>query len=274
MKGKNCIGLDIYTNSNMNSRGCRRPGGRIAHKEIRMALDVSLTGAVVAGMLSFASPCVLPLTPAYLGFISGAASPDQAAGRLRVLGLAAAFVSGFSTIFVILGATASTLGRLVSEYAQPLTVVAGVLLIAFGLHFMEIVKIPLFYRQAGMHVERKPTGAFGAYVVGLAFGFGWTPCVGPILAAILMVAGAETSAWRGAALLGAYSLGIGIPFILAAAFTDTFLRWSRALRPRLGLIEKASGALLVLTGLAFIGGWVPLASGWLLEQFPGFAEIG
>lgn len=239
-----------------------------------MALDVSLPGAVVAGILSFASPCVLPLTPAYLGFITGAASPDQAGGRLRVLGLAAAFVAGFSSVFVALGATASTLGQLVSDYAQPLTIVAGILLVAFGLHFMEIVKIPLFYRQAGMHVERRPTGAIGAYVVGLAFGFGWTPCVGPILAAILMVAGTETTAWRGAALLAAYSFGIGMPFILAAAFTETFLRLSRALRPRLGLLEKASGALLVVTGLAFIGGWVPIASGWLLEQFPGFAEIG
>ncbi|RXF69878.1 cytochrome c biogenesis CcdA family protein [Hansschlegelia zhihuaiae] len=240
-----------------------------------MGLDVSLAGAAAAGALSFASPCVLPLTPAYLGFISGAASPDQIErARSRVFALALAFVAGFSTVFVALGATASTIGQFLSNYAQPLTVAAGALLVLFGLHFMEIVRIPLFYRHAGVGLERRPTGPLGAYAVGLAFGFGWTPCVGPILAAILMVAGAEQTAWRGAALLGAYSAGIGLPFLLAAAFMGAFLRWSRALKSRLGLIEKVSGGLLIVTGLAFIGGWVPVAAGWLLEMFPGLAEIG
>ncbi len=240
-----------------------------------MGLDVSLAGAVAAGALSFASPCVLPLTPAYLGFISGAATPEQIErDRFRVLALAFAFVSGFSTVFVIFGATASTVGQLIASYAQPLTIAAGVLLILFGLHFIELVRIPFLYRQASVGLERRPTGPIGAYAVGLAFGFGWTPCVGPILAAILMVAGSEQTAWRGAALLGAYSIGIGVPFLLAAAFMGAFLRWSRALRSKLGLVEKFSGALLILTGLAFIGGWVPLIAGWLLETFPGFAEIG
>lgn len=240
-----------------------------------MALDVSLVGAAVAGALSFVSPCVLPLTPAYLGFISGAATPEQIEReRLKVFALALAFVGGFATVFIVLGATASTLGQLVASYTQPLTIAAGALLVLFGLHFMEIVRIPLLYRQASVGMERRPTGPLGAYAVGLAFGFGWTPCVGPILAAILMVAGSEQTAWRGAALLAAYSVGIGLPFLLAALFMGAFLRWSHALRSRLGLIEKASGALLILTGLAFIGGWVPIAAGWLLETFPGLAEIG
>ncbi|GLK76528.1 cytochrome C biogenesis protein CcdA [Methylopila jiangsuensis] len=240
-----------------------------------MALDVSLVGAAAAGALSFVSPCVLPLTPAYLGFISGAATPEQIEReRLKVFALALAFVGGFSTVFIVLGATASTLGQLVASYTQPLTIAAGAMLVLFGLHFMEIVRIPLLYRQASVGMERRPTGPLGAYAVGLAFGFGWTPCVGPILAAILMVAGSEQTAWRGAALLAAYSVGIGLPFLLAALFMGAFLRWSRALRSRLGLIEKASGALLILTGLAFIGGWVPIAAGWLLETFPGLAEIG
>lgn len=240
-----------------------------------MALDVSLSGAMVAGVLSFASPCVLPLTPAYLGFISGAAQPDHLTGqRSRVLSLALAFVAGFSTVFVLLGATASTVGQLVANYAQPLTIAAGLLLILFGLHFMGVMKIPLLYRQASLQVQKRPTGLLGAYVVGIAFGFGWTPCVGPILAAILMVASHEKTAWNGAGLLAAYSAGIGIPFLLAAAFADAFLRWSRGLRQRLGLVEKLSGALLVATGIAFIGGWIPFVSAWLLETFPGLAEIG
>ena len=240
-----------------------------------MALDVSFVGAAAAGALSFISPCVLPLTPAYLGFISGAATPEQIERRrLKVFALALAFVAGFSTVFIALGATASTLGQLVVSYAQPLTVAAGALLVLFGLHFMEIVRIPLLYRQASVDMERRPTGPVGAYAVGLAFGFGWTPCVGPILTAILMVAGSEQTAWRGAGLLAAYSVGIGLPFLLAALFMGAFLRWSRALRSRLGVIEKVSGALLILTGLAFIGGWVPIVAGWLLETFPGLAEIG
>lgn len=241
-----------------------------------MSLDISFPGAVIAGFLSFASPCVLPLVPAYLGFIGGAsvANEQHNAGRARLLGLSLAFVAGFSTIFIALGATASTLGQAVTRHAEVLTVVAGAVLIAFGLHVVGLVRIPLLYRQASVHVERPPTGPAGAYILGLAFGFGWTPCVGPILAAILMVAGTESSVSRGAMLLAAYSLGIGIPFLAAAAFSGAFLEWSSALKRRLGLIEKLSGSLLIVTGLAFIGGWIPIASAWLLETFPIFAEIG
>lgn len=243
-----------------------------------MSLEVTMPGAVFAGLLSFASPCVLPLVPAFLGFIGGggaaASDADSSKATRRLVGLAAVFVAGFSTVFVLLGATASAFGRLVSDHAQTLTIVAGGLLILFGLHFMGIVKIPVFYRQVGVHVERRPTGPIGAYVVGLAFGFGWTPCVGPILAAILMVAGAEGTPWRGALLLAAYALGIGVPFLLAAAFSAGFVRWSKAIKSRLNLIEKISGALLIVTGLAFIGGWMPMAAGWLLETFPALGEIG
>ena len=244
-----------------------------------MSLEVGLPGAFVAGLLSFASPCVLPLVPAYLGFLSGAGAGDDApqmdaaALRRRTIGLALAFVAGFAAVFVLLGATASSLGRLLLAYADVLTVAAGILLVLFGLHFLGVLRIPVLYRQLRLEPARRPAGPIGAVLVGAAFGFGWTPCVGPILAAILMLAGAEASLWRGGALLAAYAAGLGLPFVAAAAFTGTFLRWAAKARRRLDVIEKVSGGLLVLTGIAFLSGWMPVLSGWLLETFPGFAEV-
>lgn len=245
-----------------------------------MSLDVSLPGAFIAGLLSFASPCVLPLVPAYLGFLTGTAvetAPEggvNAAGRHRVLIAALAFVLGFATVFVILGATASTLGQALLQYAGPLTIVSGALLIVFGLHMLGLVRIPFLYRQAKMDVSEKPAGLLGAYVIGLAFGFGWSPCVGPVLAAILIVAGAEASVARGALLLAVYAAGIGIPFLVAAAFAGSFLSWLGAVRKRLGLIEKISGALLVATGLVFVTGLMPDVSQWLLDAVPALGTIG
>lgn len=250
-----------------------RPTGEDA-----VSLEVGLPGAFVAGLLSFASPCVLPLVPAYLGFLTGAgavtvdAEPNGTAVRRRAIGLSLAFVAGFGTVFVALGATASGLGRLVLAYADVLTMMGGVLLIVFGLHFLGLLRIPLLYRQARFEPVARPAGPLGAFLVGAAFAFGWTPCVGPMLAAILMLAGAEASLWRGAALLVAFAAGIGIPFVLAAAFTGPFLRWAGRARRRLALVEKLSGVLLVVTGIAFLSGWMPILSGWLLEMFPSFAE--
>ncbi|MFH3479496.1 cytochrome c biogenesis CcdA family protein [Xanthobacter variabilis] len=243
-----------------------------------MSLEISLPGAFVAGLLSFASPCVLPLVPAYLGFLTGAAAPaggvGAAASRGRVLRAAGLFVLGFSIVFVLLGATASSLGRLLMDHVELLTLASGVLLVLFGLHMTGLVRIPFLYRQARIDVGAAPVGVLTPLVVGLAFGFGWSPCVGPVLAAILMVAGAEASVGKGMLLLAVYAAGIGLPFLVAAAFTGPFLSWARAAGRGLGLVEKVAGGLLILTGIAFMTGFMPEVAQWLLEHAPGLGAIG
>lgn len=242
-----------------------------------MSLDVSLAGAFLAGLISFASPCVLPLVPAYIGFLAGTAAEDGASPgrrRSRVLGAALLFVLGFASVFVLLGATASTLGRLVMQHIALLTLLSGGLLVLFGLHMTGLVRIPLLYRQARLEPVARPAGLIGPYVVGLAFGFGWSPCVGPVLAAILIVAGAEASVGKGMLLLALYAAGIGIPFLIAAAFTERFLAWTRAARRRLDLVEKLAGGLLILTGIAFMTGFMPQIAQWLLDAAPGLGTIG
>ncbi|MDQ4059858.1 MAG: cytochrome c biogenesis protein CcdA [Pseudomonadota bacterium] len=245
-----------------------------------MPFDVSLGAAVLAGLLSFLSPCVLPLVPPYLCYIAGLsleeiadAGPERGASR-RVLAASLAFVLGFATIFVALGASASVVGQALSKHAGTLTTLAGIVIILMGLHFLGLLRIPLLYREARLRVERRPAGLVGAYVVGLAFAFGWTPCVGPVLTAILMVAGAEDTAGRGALLLALYALGIGIPFLLAAAFAQPFLAWMRGFRRHLGTVEKAMGALLVVTGVLFLTNAMPTLSYWLLDAFPALGRIG
>lgn len=244
--------------------------------------DISIAGAFAAGLLSFLSPCVLPLVPPYLCFLAGVGINELtgADGRLtsrqsgRIVGVAAAFVLGFTTVFVALGATASTLGSWITAYFDTLAIVAGALILLMGLHFLGWLKIPLLYREKRFQASARPAGLIGAYLVGLAFAFGWTPCVGPVLATVLMVAGAEATAMRGAALLTAYALGIGVPFLLAALFAGTFLNLLARLRRHMGAIEKAMGAGLVATGLLFMTGTMPLLAGWLLESFPALGTIG
>ncbi len=243
-----------------------------------MSLDVSAGGAFVAGLLSFASPCVLPLVPPYLAYMGGVSieelREERPRVRLSVLGAALCFVAGFSTVFVALGATASVIGQAVSAYLVWLGYVAGVLVALMGLHFLHVIRIPLLDRTARVGVEAKPAGLFGAYVIGLAFGFGWSPCVGPVLAAILLIAGATESAGEGARLLFIYSLGIGVPFLVAAAFADSFMRWSARFRSRMAAIEKAMGALLVIAGLLIFTGQMPAIANWLIDVFPALGKIG
>jgi cytochrome c-type biogenesis protein len=243
-------------------------------------LDVSLGGALLAGLLSFVSPCVLPIVPPYLAWLAGVSFEDLkteapgAAQRRRVTLSAFAFVLGFTTVFVALGATASVLGRTIAQYFDILSVIAGAVIIVMGLHFLGVFRIALLYREARVQVDRKPAGFLGAYVMGLAFAFGWTPCVGPVLAAILFVAGSEGTAGRGAILLAVYSLGIGIPFILAALFAGRFLGWAARFKQHMHKVEMAMGGLLVITGILFITGQMSVISYWLLETFPIFQTIG
>jgi cytochrome c-type biogenesis protein len=248
--------------------------------------SLSLLGALGAGLLSFLSPCVLPLVPPYLCFLAGISldeltrtggESDKAAGwrpDWHVVALAFAFVLGFASVFVALGASASLIGQAITAHFEILSMIAGALIIILGLHFLGLFRIGLLFREARFQVARKPAGFVGAYLVGLAFAFGWTPCVGPVLAAILVVAGVEGSAARGALLLGAYAMGIGIPFLLASLFSGPFMRLMVRLRARMGTVEKVIGAALVLTGVLFLTGGMPRIAGWLLEMFPAIATLG
>src|SRR5690242_6035726 len=241
--------------------------------------DVSYAAALIAGLVSFLSPCVLPLVPPYLIYLAGTSlerfadqEPEPRVRRETVLA-AALFVAGFATVFVALGASASVIGSLIRAYSEPLSIVAGVIIIVMGLHFLGLTPIAWLHHQKRLEVA-KPVGLWGAYVIGLAFAFGWTPCIGPILAAILAVAASEQTVSRGASLLAVYSLGLGIPFIIAAFAIEPFAAFLSRFRNYLHRMEQVMGALLVLTGIAFLTGSVNQMSVWLLETFPVLGKIG
>jgi cytochrome c-type biogenesis protein len=246
-----------------------------------MNFEVSYAAAALAGILSFASPCVLPLVPPYLCFLGGV-TLEQIAGHeppartvaRRVFWSALAFVLGFTTVFVALGASASAISQAVTDHAHWLGRVAGAVIIVFGLHFIGLIRIPLLYREARLHVDAAPASLVGAYLIGLAFAFGWTPCVGPVLATILTVAAAKESAWEGAALLTIYALGIGIPFLAAALFVRPFLGVMKRLRPHMRAIETAIGVLLVATGLLMLTGSFQEIGLWLYRTVPALGTIG
>ena len=244
-------------------------------------LDVSYAGAFGAGLLSFLSPCVLPLVPPYLCFLGGVTldqvTEDQSANpsvMRRVVLSAVFFVFGFSTVFIALGATASAIGQMVAEYLDVLSMAAGAVIAVLGLHFMGILRIPILYREARFHTETKPASFLGAYVIGLAFAFGWTPCVGPILAAILMVAGTDDSVAYGTSLLATYSAGLGIPFLAAALAMKPFMGFMKRFRRHMQTVERVIGALLVLTGILFLTGSFSRIGFWLLETFPALGTVG
>jgi cytochrome c-type biogenesis protein len=244
-----------------------------------MHSDVTLFAALIAGLVSFLSPCVLPLVPPYLVYLAGASlerlADAETAPRVKRETVAAAvlFVLGFATVFVSLGASASAVGSLIRAYSGTLSIVAGVVIIVMGLHFLGVTRIALLMREKRVEVS-KPVGLWGAYVMGLAFAFGWTPCIGPILAAILAVAASEQTVARGAELLAVYSLGLGIPFIIAAFAIEPFAAFLARFRNYLHRVEQAMGALLVLTGIAFLTGSITQMSVWLLDTFPALSKIG
>jgi cytochrome c-type biogenesis protein len=241
--------------------------------------NVPILTALIAGIISFLSPCVLPLVPPYLVFLAGTslerladAEPEPRVRRETVVA-AALFVLGFSTVFVALGASASVIGSLMRAYSNSLSIIAGIAIIIMGLHFLGITQIALLHRQKRVEVA-KPVGLWGAYVMGLAFAFGWTPCIGPILAAILAVAASEQTVAKGAGLLAVYSLGLGIPFLIAAFAIEPFAAFLARFKNYLHRVEQAMGALLVLTGIAFLTGSINQMSVWLLETFPVLGKIG
>ena len=238
-------------------------------------------GVLAAGLVSFLSPCVLPLVPPYLGFLGGtsieliaAGGPDtDDAARRRIVLAALAFVAGFTTVFVALGASASLIGQVLLVWRGWLGIAAGIIIVLFGLHFLGLFKIPLLYREARYQTQRRPASLAGAYVIGLAFAFGWTPCIGPILSAVITVAGSTASLGRGVALLFTYSMGLGIPFLAAAIAIGPFLGFMKRFRRHLGTVEKVMGAALVLTGVLMLTGSLNWFGAWLLESYPGIANI-
>jgi cytochrome c-type biogenesis protein len=244
-----------------------------------MAADVTIFYALIAGLVSFLSPCVLPLVPPYLVFLAGTslerlaeAEPERQVRRDAVLA-AVLFVAGFSTVFVALGASATAIGQVVRLYSNELGIIAGIAIIVMGLHFLGITPIRFLYRQARLEVQ-KPVGLWGAYVMGLAFALGWTPCIGPILAAILAVAASKATVAKGAGLLAVYSLGLGVPFIIAALAVEPFAAFLARFRAHLVHMERVMGGLLVLTGVAFLAGVFTQLNSWLIDTFPVLQSIG
>ncbi|MDR3466368.1 MAG: cytochrome c biogenesis CcdA family protein [Xanthobacteraceae bacterium] len=244
-----------------------------------MDANVTFPAALIAGLISFLSPCVLPLVPPYLVYLTGAtiehvASDEQLAASKRAVMLSAlAFVCGFSTVFVALGASASLIGAAMRAWSAQLSIVAGVAIIIMGLHFLGLTRIDLLMRERRLPIPR-PVGLWGAYAMGLAFAFGWTPCIGPILAAILSVAASATTVTKGAMLLATYSAGLGIPFLLAALAVEQFSAAFARMKRHLARVEHAMGALMVLTGIAFLTGSISDVSIWLLETFPVLSKFG
>ncbi|MDB5643986.1 MAG: cytochrome biosis protein CcdA, partial [Hyphomicrobiales bacterium] len=234
--------------------------------------------AALAGVLSFLSPCVLPLVTPYLTFIAGTTLEELAeegvkTARRDVALASILFVAGFSTVFVALGATASLFGQIIRSHLDVLSALAGIAIIAMGLHFLGLFKLAFLYREKRVQVDR-PVGLWGAYLMGLAFAFGWTPCIGPILAAILAVAGSEDTVSRGMVLLAAYSAGLGVPFLLAALAIEPFMAFIARFRRHFDKVEKVVGGLLVLTGIGFLTGAMQSMSFWLLETFPVLSRLG
>jgi cytochrome c-type biogenesis protein len=244
-----------------------------------MTPDVTILAALLAGLISFLSPCVLPLVPPYLVYLAGTSlerltdDNPRTGSQAQTVGAAALFVLGFSTVFVALGASASVFGSLLRAYSYQLSMIAGVAIIVMGLHFLNVFTIPWLASTRRLHVSR-PVGLWGAYAMGLAFAFGWTPCIGPILAAILAVAASEATVARGAGLLAVYSVGLGVPFLLAAFAVEPFARFLTQFRRHLFQVERVMGVLLILTGIAFLTGSITTFSFWLLETFPALGRIG
>ena len=237
--------------------------------------DVTIAGALAAGLLSFLSPCILPMVPFYLSYLAGGSVEALEAGdapdgtrRRAVLG-ALAFAAGVATIFVGLGATATAFGQVVRDWLDVLRWVAVAIILAMGLHFLGVVRIGLLYRSFGQGTGTGGSGGIVAgYVIGLAFAFGWTPCVGPVLAAILFMAGAQESVSRGMVLLLTYAMGMTAPFVLAAAFVGPFMRWMRGFRRHLPKVERVMGAALVVFAVLIATRSMNAIGNWMLRYWP------
>lgn len=244
-------------------------------------LEISLAGALAAGLLSFFTPCVLPMVPFYLSYMGGLSMAELrgdgeiAPGAQRRLLLSSVFFAmGVTTVFMLLGMGATAMGRMFGQYLDTLSYVAAAILLVFGLHFLGVIRVPLLHREARMESSAEPSTVLGAYLMGLAFGFGWTPCVGPALASILMIASGMGDIWRGALLLFVYGLGMTAPFIVAAFFARPFLAWVQRHRTAFQWVEKGMGAMLIVFAILIATGGVSLIADAMIRWFPWFSTIG
>jgi cytochrome c-type biogenesis protein len=229
---------------------------------------LSLFVAFTAGVLSFLSPCVLPLVPSYIGFLTGMTLPEMSGRRRAALVHALLFVAGFSLVFVLLGATATALGRALNYYQLWLQRIGGVLIIAFGLVCLGVIKVGFLGQERRVQVEQKPLGYVGSVLVGMAFAAGWTPCIGPVLGGILGLAATAQDLSRGMLLLAVYSAGLALPFLIAAAALETFLEWFQRFRPFLPWVMRVSGVLLIFVGILLVSGEFTRLAGWLQQFTP------
>lgn len=246
-----------------------------------MILDPTYGGALLAGLLSFLTPCILPMVPFYLSYMAGISMSELRGGgaiapgaQRRLIFSAVAFALGVTTIFMLMGMGATALGQAFRSWMGPLSYVAAAVLFLFGLHFLGILRIPFLYREARIESKSDPSTLFGAYVTGLAFGFGWTPCVGPALAAILMVASGMGDLTRGTLLLFFYGVGMTAPFILAAFFARPFLALMSRHRAKLAYVEKAMGVMLILFAVLIATNKVSLIADFLIKTMPSLTSLG
>lgn len=244
-------------------------------------LDVSFIGAAIAGLLSFFTPCVLPMVPFYLCYMAGLSMNElregdaiPAGAQKRLVLSSIFFALGVTTIFVLLGLGATAIGQTFGQWRDTLTYVAAAILLVFGLHFLGVIRVPLLYREARVKSTAEPTTVLGAYLMGLAFGFGWTPCVGPALAAILMVASGMGDIWRGGLLLFVYGLAMTAPFVVAALFARPFLGWVQRNRRLMAHAEKVMGAMLIIFAILIATNSVNVIAQWMIEVMPAFTTLG
>ena len=240
---------------------------------------ISFTAAFGAGIVSFLSPCVLPLVPGYVSYVAGDTlthrrHADSRLQRLSAIVLSLCFVAGFSTVFIALGAGATAIGQTLLRYKYEANIVAGIIVIVFGLFMAGALNLPWLQRDMRFHLDVKGGRPLGAYLIGVAFAFGWAPCIGPVLGAILTVSAVAATVASGTALLAAYSLGLGLPFLATAVYTDKLLAWLRSVRRVGRWLQVGAGVAMVLMGVAMITGMLTAFSFWLLQTFPVFGTIG
>ena len=244
-------------------------------------LEISYFGALFAGLLSFFTPCILPMVPFYLSYMCGLSMAElRGDGRIapgaqrRLVISALCFAAGVTTVFMLMGMGATALGQLFGRYMDILAYGAAGVLVLFGLHFLGVMRIPLLYREARMESSAEPSTLIGAYLMGLAFGFGWTPCVGPALASILMIASGMGDIWRGGLLLLVYGVGMTAPFVVAALFAKPFLAWVARHRTAFAWVEKAMGVMLILFAVLIVTGGVSYIADAMIRWMPGLSTIG
>lgn len=233
-------------------------------------VTIGVAVAFAAGLLSFLSPCVLPLVPSYIGFLTGMTLPEMSGRRRVALLHGICFVAGFSLVFILLGASATALGRALNHYQIWLQRIGGLLIIAFGLVCLGVFKLDFLTRERRLHLEHKPVGYLGSGLVGMAFGAGWTPCIGPVLGGILGLAATSGDVYRGMLLLAVYSAGLAVPFLVAAVAVESFLDWFQRFRRFLPWVMRISGLLLVFVGVLLLSGEFTRLAGWLQGLTPDF----